>query len=375
MRVRGRHLERGVLLQQVRDRLRQLDGRPAREPAAGSDVSGELHDGVIRRPGHGTVIGQSQDDRVATAVDDGIDERHDGDAVPEGATSRLLSSCHAAGVLVEHLGLHPLEGLGTALDGSQLRFELPVRVQVEAHVGSGQGAQRHDVRLVRAVGGRQCRDERRSIGIHPEATVVQARVRETDGVSVAAGGAGDALNEGHGAVAHGHEALARVGRGGLRDDARRVGEIDDEGVRGTLGEPVPRLCHDRHRAQGISEAARPHRLLAGEAKGARERLVEDAGVQAADADLDEDDVRPLERAVERGLRAYGHVIGRGWQAAPTGVRHEVQLAGGATLQHHVQGRAALRPGRPVGDGIHELRRGGAAAAQHRQAHAAAHAAP
>ena len=66
--------------------------------------------------GDGSLVGQAQDDRVSPAVHDGIDERHDGDAVPERA--RAASGSDAAtplGVLVEHLGLHPLERLGTAL--------------------------------------------------------------------------------------------------------------------------------------------------------------------------------------------------------------------------------------------------------------------
>ena len=66
-----------------------------------------------------------------------------------------------------------------------------------------------------------------------------------------------------------------------------------------LGEAVPGVREGRHRAQGVGEAAGAHGLLAGQAEGARERLVEGAGVEAADADLDEHDVRAVEGAVER----------------------------------------------------------------------------
>ena len=54
------------------------------------DVRGQLHDGVVRGPVHSACVGQPEDDRVLAAVDDSVDERHDGDAVPQRTPASLL---------------------------------------------------------------------------------------------------------------------------------------------------------------------------------------------------------------------------------------------------------------------------------------------
>ncbi len=84
-----------------------------------------------------------------------------------------------------------------------------------------------------------------------------------------------------------------------RDDAHRVGEVDDPRVvGGELAHTLRDLEHDRHRAKRLGETTRARGLLADAPAGERHRLVHQARVLPADPDLDQDEVRPVDRAVE-----------------------------------------------------------------------------
>ena len=54
--------------------------------------------------------------------------------------------------------------------------------------------------------------------------------------------------------------------------------------------------HHRYRAQSLGEAARPGRLLADAAELERQRLVDEPGRLAADAQLDDDEARAVDGA-------------------------------------------------------------------------------
>ena len=84
----------------------------------------------------------------------------------------------------------------------------------------------------------------------------------------------------------------------LGDDPDRVREVDDPGARRRA--PVDLLGDvedDRHGPERLREAAGAGRLLADRAEPRRQRLVDEAGRLAADAELDEDEVGAVERAV------------------------------------------------------------------------------
>ena len=84
-----------------------------------------------------------------------------------------------------------------------------------------------------------------------------------------------------------------------RDDPDRVREVDDPRAGGReLARPLGDPEHDRHRAESLGQAARARRLLADAAARERDRLVAEARLLPADADLDEHEVGPVERTVE-----------------------------------------------------------------------------
>jgi hypothetical protein len=68
-----------------------------------------------------------------------------------------------------------------------------------------------------------------------------------------------------------------------RDDADRVGEVDDPRVRGQLGDPAGDVQDNRHRAQRLGEPARAGRLLPHAAACQRQRLVHVPGGLSTDA--------------------------------------------------------------------------------------------
>ena len=89
----------------------------------------------------------------------------------------------------------------------------------------------------------------------------------------------------------------------LRDDADRVGEVHDPGVRrGARPREIRQLEDDGNGAQGLREAARTGGFLPDVAEARRNRLVEQTCSLAADPQLDDDEVGAVQGriAVERG---------------------------------------------------------------------------
>ena len=106
-----------------------------------------------------------------------------------------------------------------------------------------------------------------------------------------------------------------------RDDPDRVREVDDPGVRRReLAHPLRDRQHDGHGPECLGEPAGAGRLLADAAAGERDGLVREARLLAADANLDQDEVGAVERAIE----VAGHL----------------QLAGIALALQHPRGEAA-----------------------------------
>ena len=146
------------------------------------------------------------------------------------------------------------------------------------------------------------------------------------------------------------------------DDADRVGEVDDPGaVGGELARAAGDLQHDRHRPHRLGEAARAGRLLADAAAGEGGGLVEESRRLAADPDLDEDEVRSVERPVE--------LLGQRQRAPvalalehPRGQRADHVEALGVDV---VQGEVGVPEPR---ERRHELGRVGGPGADHRELH-------
>ena len=70
-----------------------------------------------------------------------------------------------------------------------------------------------------------------------------------------------------------------------------------------LADQVGDAEHDRHRTQRLGEPARPGGLLAEQAELVRQRLVDEPGGLAADAQLDQHRGGAVDRAVQRRRRA------------------------------------------------------------------------
>ena len=106
-----------------------------------------------------------------------------------------------------------------------------------------------------------------------------------------------------------------------RDDPDRIREVDDPGSRRReLPYPVRDRQHHRHRPESLREPAGAGRLLADAAARERDGLVREARLLAADANLDQDEVG----AVERAIQVAGHL----------------QLAGIALALQHPRGKPA-----------------------------------
>ena len=84
-----------------------------------------------------------------------------------------------------------------------------------------------------------------------------------------------------------------------RDDAHRVREVDDPGVRlRERANPFGDVEDDRDSPHRLREAAGSGRLLPDAAAGERQRLVAQPRVLATDPDLDQDEIRVGDRSVE-----------------------------------------------------------------------------
>ena len=102
------------------------------------------------------------------------------------------------------------------------------------------------------------------------------------------------------AVADADDAVAEDGLHRLGDHPRGVGEVDDPGVRGEGRHPFGDLHGHRDGPQPVRQPARPRRLLPEQPEVEGDPLVGRAPLEPADPDRAEDEVRPLDRLVERG---------------------------------------------------------------------------
>ena len=128
--------------------------------------------------------------------------------------------------------------------------------------------------------------------------VVEADLVDGDAVGFDPEHAGDRTLEADGDVAQADGAVAGVEER-ARDDADGIREVDDPRAgRRTLGDPLGDLEHDGNGAHRLREAAGAGRLLADAPARKRDRLVAQARGLAADADLEEDEVGSVDRAVE-----------------------------------------------------------------------------
>jgi hypothetical protein len=91
---------------------------------------------------------------------------------------------------------------------------------------------------------------------------------------------------------------------GLGDHARRVGEVDDPGIRRECPDALGDLEGDRDRAQPVGQPTGPRRLLPEEAEVEGHPHVSRAALQSAHPDGREDEVDALNRLVQRGRRAH-----------------------------------------------------------------------
>ncbi|CDN41254.1 hypothetical protein BN871_AD_00090 [Paenibacillus sp. P22] len=108
----------------------------------------------------------------------------------------------------------------------------------------------------------------------------------------------DALEHIVGNVAEAEHLHLRMGEDGFGQDAGRVGEVDQPGIRAQLLHAPGDVEHDRNRAHRLEEAADAARFLADHAVLQRYALIQHAGRQLADADLAEHEVRSAQRFVQ-----------------------------------------------------------------------------
>jgi len=97
------------------------------------------------------------------------------------------------------------------------------------------------------------------------------------------------------------------------DDANRIGEIDDpDPVGRPRRSPLRDLEHHRNRAKRLGKAAGAGRLLADATEWEGHRFVAQARLLSADADLEEDEVGPVQRAIEiaRESQSPGEALAR-----------------------------------------------------------------
>ncbi len=152
---------------------------------------------------------------------------------------------------------------------------------------------------------------------------------------------------------------------GLGDQAGRIGEVDDPGVRREAGHPPGDVDGDGHGAQTVGDAARADGLLAEHALGERHPLVVRPARQPADADRGEDEAGARERLVEVGGGGHPGGVGDTGGLLPQYTGHRIQ----STVVQVVQDDLGDPPFPAVGQQgtVHE-RHPESAAAQNRQLH-------
>lgn len=195
--------------------------------------------------------------------------------------------------------------------------------------------------------------------------MVEADVVDEGAVRVGAQHAGDAAAEADRRVADADGPVAEVPGHGLGDQARRVGEVDDPGVRCQPGHPAGDVDGDRDGPQPVGDAARADRLLAEDALRERHPFVVGASLEAAYADRGEHEVGAAQRLVEVGRRGHRRRVGHPGRLFGQYPGHRRQPGRVQVVQDDVAhaSLAAVSEERPVHERYAEP-----AAAQHRQPH-------
>jgi hypothetical protein len=146
---------------------------------------------------------------------------------------------------------------------------------------------------------------------------------------------------------------------------RRVGEVDQPGLRRQLAHIAGDVEHDRHRAQRLGEAAHAGGLLADQVVPPAQQLVAVARGLAAHAQLRDHEVGPVERAppVAGQLDAEGR-LGEGGHAPRERADHRQPLLVRVDQPDLFEAQHAGARDEP----IDQLRRVCAAAADHNDFH-------
>ncbi len=150
---------------------------------------------------------------------------------------------------------------------------------------------------------------------------------------------------------------------GLAHDPDGIGEIDDPVAgRRSLGRALRDVEDHRHRAERLGETAGAGRLLTDRPEPQRQRLVDEAGRLSTDAQLDDDEIRP----VEGGVSVWS-------QDEPAGPLHPVEHPASEPADDLDAVRIGVEQDELVdreavaanGDALDQLRRVGASAADDR----------
>src|SRR5207244_13121036 len=145
-----------------------------------------------------------------------------------------------------------------------------------------------------------------------------------------------------------------------------IREVDDPRLRRC--ELARTLCdaeHDRHRSQRLAQAACAGRLLPDATAGERHGLVRQPGLLPADADLDQDEVGPVERAVELVRHRQRSVVALLFQHPRREPADDLAALRIDVLEHELAYADPVAVARQPGD---ELRRVGRPAADHGDLH-------
>ena len=150
-----------------------------------------------------------------------------------------------------------------------------------------------------------------------------------------------------------------------RDDADRVGEVDDPGVRVASPHPIGDVENDRHRAQRLREATGSGGLLTNTAALQRPGLVALSCLLAADPQLEEHGIGVSHAGIEVGGQGQSGRVSLAGQDPAGQPADDLEAFGGRVDQHELLDREQVsQPREPVD----QLRGVGGRAAHDRQPH-------
>ena len=152
---------------------------------------------------------------------------------------------------------------------------------------------------------------------------------------------------------------------GAGDDADRVGEVDDPGLRVAACHLLGDVENHRHRPQGFREPACTRRLLADAAALERPRLVALAGRLSTDAQLKQHGIGILHSRRQVGRRAEATRVSLGRENAARQPADQLEPLGGRVDQHQLVDREHIAQ---TGEPVDQLRRIGGSATHDGQLH-------